>query len=50
MEINEWNYGKGVCAMLEKYTFFGLPADLIAWLMLFTVLLAGIIWMAVKAR
>ncbi len=36
--------------MLGKYTFFGLPADLIAWVMVFTVLLAGIVWSAVRSR
>lgn len=36
--------------MLDKYTFLGLPASLIAWVMVFTVLLAGIVWAAVRPR
>lgn len=35
--------------MFDQYTFFGLPADLICWLMVFVMMLAVIVWSAVRS-
>lgn len=36
--------------MLSKYTFFGLPADLIAWLMVFAAVLTALVLSAARSR